>query len=163
MGNCNFVNTPKSQWQMNGKFRNLTMPVLKCQLLCAVPEIGQIESISPSLPKSALFCGHFQCQYFHLPKFHFLFFTDHDFFLFLLIFGYNLSLISHMPKLLNTQIISQIKVIFLSQAVTFLSWVSAVFSQATGLPAPFRRHPSREPTAICKIHKYEIRSPKCEK
>ena len=57
-----------------------------------------------------------------------LFFTDHDFFLFLLIFGYNLSLISHMPKLLNTQTISQIKVIFLSQAVTFLSWVSAVFS-----------------------------------
>ena len=68
-----------------------------------------------------------------------------------------------MPKPLNTQTISQIKVIFLSQAVTFLSWVSAVFSQATGLPAPFRRHPSREPTAICKIHKYEIRSPKCEK
>ena len=33
-----------------------------------------------------------------------------------------------MPKLLNTQTISQIKVIFLSQAVTFLSWVSAVFS-----------------------------------
>ena len=57
-----------------------------------------------------------------------------------------------MPKLLNTQAISQIKVIFLSQAVTFLSWVSAVFSQATGLPAPFRRHPSREPTAICGIH-----------
>ena len=40
---------------------------------------------------------------------------------FLLIFGYNLSLISHMPKLLNTQTISQIKVIFLSQAVTFFS------------------------------------------
>ena len=54
------LSTPQSpSGRCNGKFRNLTMPILKCQLLCAVPEIGQIESISPSLPKSALFCGHF--------------------------------------------------------------------------------------------------------
>ena len=65
-----------------------------------------------------------------------------------------------MPKLLNTQTISQIKVIFLSQAVTFLSWVSAVFSQATGLPAPFHKRPNQEPTAIYKIHRYEVRNQK---
>lgn len=55
MGNCNFVNTPKSQWQMNGKFRNLTMPVLKCQLLCAVPEIGQIDHNYFLIPNNRLF------------------------------------------------------------------------------------------------------------
>ena len=39
----------------NGKFRNLTMPVLKCQLLCAVPEIGQIDHNYFLIPNSRLF------------------------------------------------------------------------------------------------------------
>lgn len=39
----------------NGKFRNLTMPVLKCQLLCAVPEIGQIDHNYFLIPNNRLF------------------------------------------------------------------------------------------------------------